>query len=178
MKNSWKCVVRLNFFTKTCLTSNYFSRDPHFVILAWVQSWNIYEEFMKLCSPPEFFHKNMSHEQLLFTWSTLSDSRMGTKLKYFWKTHETLKSIFLSIASCRANNNQASTFEYSMPLVLIHPWNMHFSDSVFVIFKFRFMPANKTYLFMELTSFKSWFLVTFLASTLHRRIHLFVKFSC
>jgi len=25
------------FFTKTCLTNNYFSRDPHFVILAWVQ---------------------------------------------------------------------------------------------------------------------------------------------
>ena len=31
------CEVRLNFFTKTCLTSNYFSRDPHFVILAWVE---------------------------------------------------------------------------------------------------------------------------------------------
>jgi len=38
------------------------------------------------------FSQNMSHEQLLFTWSTLRDSSMGTKLKYFWKTHETVKS--------------------------------------------------------------------------------------
>jgi len=44
---------------------------------------------MKLCSPPEFFHKNMSHEQLLFMLSTLRASSMGTKLKYSWKTHET-----------------------------------------------------------------------------------------
>ena len=51
MKNSWKCVVHLNFFTKTCLTNNYFSHDPHFVILAWVQSWNIFEKIMKLWSP-------------------------------------------------------------------------------------------------------------------------------
>jgi len=27
-----KVCSRLNFFTKTCLTNNYFSRDPHFVI--------------------------------------------------------------------------------------------------------------------------------------------------
>jgi len=39
------------------------------------------------------------------------------------------------------------------------------------------MPANKKYIFIELTSFKSLFLVTFLASTLHQRLHLFVKFS-
>ena len=35
------------------------------MILAWVQSWNIYEKHMKLWSPPEFFHKNMSHEHFL-----------------------------------------------------------------------------------------------------------------
>jgi len=40
---------------------------------------------MKVCSPPEFFHKNMSHEQLLFTWSAFRDSSMGTKLKHLWK---------------------------------------------------------------------------------------------
>jgi len=54
---------------------------------------------MKLWSVPEFFHKNMSHEQLLFTWSTLRYSNMGTKLKYFWKIHETVKSILLAIAT-------------------------------------------------------------------------------
>ena len=63
LKNSWKHVVHLNVFTKTCLTINNFSSDPHFVILAWVQSWNIYEKHMKVCSPSEFFHKSMSHEQ-------------------------------------------------------------------------------------------------------------------
>jgi len=90
LKNSWNCEVRLNFFTKTCLPNNYFSCDPHFVILAWVQSWNIFEKLMKLWSSPEFFHKNMSHQQLPFMWCTLRDSSMGTKLKYFWKTHETI----------------------------------------------------------------------------------------
>ena len=60
------------------------------MILALVQNWNISEELMKLWSPPEFFHKNMSHEQLPFMWSTFRDSSMGTKLKYFWKTHETV----------------------------------------------------------------------------------------
>jgi len=40
---------------------------------------------MKVCSPPEFIHKNMSQVQLLNTWSTLCDSSMGTELKYFWK---------------------------------------------------------------------------------------------
>jgi len=33
---------------------------------------------MKLCSPLECFHKNMSHEQLPFMCSTFRDSIMGT----------------------------------------------------------------------------------------------------
>jgi len=36
---------------------------------------------MELWSLPEFFLKNMSYEQLPFTWSTFGDSSMGTKLK-------------------------------------------------------------------------------------------------
>jgi len=55
------------FLTKTCLTKNHLSFDQNYVILAWVQKRNISEKLMKVCSPPEFFHKNMSHEQLLFT---------------------------------------------------------------------------------------------------------------
>jgi len=51
---------------------------------------NIFEKLIKVFSPPEFFHRNMSLEQLLSTWSTLRDSSMGTKFKYFWKTHETV----------------------------------------------------------------------------------------
>ena len=94
-ENSRKCEVRLIFFTKTCLMNNYFSCDPHFVILAWVQSWNIFEKLTRVWSPPEFFHKNISHEQLLFMWSTFRDSSMGKKLKYFWKTHESVKSAWL-----------------------------------------------------------------------------------
>jgi len=50
LKSSWNCEVCQNFFTKTCLTNNYFSRDPHCVILTWEQSWNIFEKFMKLWS--------------------------------------------------------------------------------------------------------------------------------
>ena len=84
-------VFRLNFFTKTCLVNNYFSHDPHFVIRARVQGWNIYEKHMKLWSPPDVFHKNMSHEKFPFLWSTIRDSSMGTKLKYFWRTHVTGK---------------------------------------------------------------------------------------
>ena len=99
MKNSWNCEVRLNFFTKTCLTNNYFSPDPHFVILAGVQSWNIFENFMKRWSLPEFFSQKMSHEQLPYMWSTFRDSSMGAKFKNFWKIHETVKSILLAIAT-------------------------------------------------------------------------------
>jgi len=62
-----------SFFTKTCLTNSYLSCDPDFVILAWVQGWIIFEKLMKLWSLPEFFHKSMSHEQLLFTWSIFRD---------------------------------------------------------------------------------------------------------
>ena len=58
------------------------------MILARVQNLNIYEKLMNVWSPLEIFHKNMSHEQLLFKWSTFRDSSMCTKLKYFWKTHE------------------------------------------------------------------------------------------
>jgi len=74
-----------NLFTKSCLTNNYITRDPHFVILAWVQCWNISKKLMKVCSPLEFFQKNMSYEQLLLAWSTFRDSSMGTKLKIFEK---------------------------------------------------------------------------------------------
>jgi len=59
LKYSWKCVFRLNFFTKTCLTNNYLSCDPHFVILEWVQSWNVFEKLMKQCCLLDFFHKNI-----------------------------------------------------------------------------------------------------------------------
>ena len=76
---TWNFDVRHNFFTEICLTNNYFSCDPHFVILAWLQSLNIFEKLMKVWCLPEFFHKNMSHEQSLFMWSTFRDSSMGTK---------------------------------------------------------------------------------------------------
>jgi len=92
LKYSWKCVFRLNFFTKTCLTNNYLSCDPHFVILEWVQSWNVFEKLMKQCCLLEFFHKYMSHEQFLFTWSSFRGSSMRTKLKHSWKTRQTVKS--------------------------------------------------------------------------------------
>jgi len=92
LKYLWNCEVRQNLIEKSCITNNYLSCDPYFVILAWVQSWNIFLKLMKVCSPPEFFLKNMSHELLLFTWSIFCDSTMGRKLKYFWKTHETVKS--------------------------------------------------------------------------------------
>jgi len=40
---------------------------------------------MKVCSPPEFLQKNLSHEQLLLKWSIFRDSSMGAKLKIFEK---------------------------------------------------------------------------------------------
>ena len=126
------------FCTKTCLTNNYFSCDPHFVILAWVQSWNIFEKLMKVCSPPEklmkvctliskhahryaiflrmfqdkcnrdcnrdyyqcnrnrlhlwfcllvfVFEHVISNCNRLHLWCNRPTS--GTKLNYFWKSHE------------------------------------------------------------------------------------------
>jgi len=40
---------------------------------------------------------------------------------------------------------------------------------------FTFTPANKKSAFIELTSFKSWFLVKFQAFTLNESHHLLVK---
>jgi len=37
-----------DILTKMYLTNKYFSQDPHFVILAWVQSWNIFEKLLKM----------------------------------------------------------------------------------------------------------------------------------
>jgi len=62
------------FFHKSCLTNNYFSCDPHLVILAWEQSWNIFEKLMKLWIPPEFIHKNMSHDHMKSNCSDITVS--------------------------------------------------------------------------------------------------------
>jgi len=117
------CVVRLNFFTKTCLTNNYFSHDSHYVILAWVQSWNIFSKVMKLCSPPEFFHKNMSHEQLHFTWSTFCDSSMGTKLKYFEKLMKVCSPLEFFHKTC-LTKNYFSRYPHLVILALAQSWNI------------------------------------------------------
>jgi len=137
MENTWNCEVRLNFFTKTCLANDYFSCDPLFVILAWVQKWKYYWKTHETVKSARIFsqkhvsrtitfhminiswfwheykieiflkyswdcvvrlkciHENMSHEQLPFTWSTFRHSSKGTKLKYFWKTHETVQSAWI-----------------------------------------------------------------------------------
>jgi len=92
------------FFYKTCLTNNYLSRDPQFVILAWVQSWNIYEKLMELWSPPDFFHKNMSYEQLPFMWSTLH--RYGFCL---WRMQRHyIFTIHLSTCHCHKHLSQVA----------------------------------------------------------------------
>jgi len=124
MKNTWNCEVCPNFFTKTCLTNNYFSHDPHFVILAWVQSWNIFEKLLKVCSPLEFFHKNMSHEQLLFTWSTFCDSSMGTKLKLFLKNWWNCEVCLNFFRKTCLTNNYFSCDPHYVILAWVQSWNI------------------------------------------------------
>jgi len=63
------------------------------MILVEVQNWDILKKLVKLWSFPESFHNNMSHEQILFTWSIFRDSSIGTKLEYIWKTDENVKSV-------------------------------------------------------------------------------------
>jgi len=48
LKNQWNCKVRRNFFTKTCLTKNHFSHDPHFVIMHRKKTHDLLTE--NLCS--------------------------------------------------------------------------------------------------------------------------------
>jgi len=93
----WKTKLQCppEFFHKIFLTYKYFSSDPHFMILAWVQSWNIFGKLMILWSLPELFNKTMSHDPLHFTWSTFRNSSMGAKLKYFSKTHESAQSAWI-----------------------------------------------------------------------------------
>ena len=83
---------------------------------------------MKVCRPFESFHKNMSHEQFPLTWSTFRYSSMGTKLKYFWKTHETVKSawIFHKTMSHEQLPFIWSTFrDSSMGTKLKYLWKTH-----------------------------------------------------
>jgi len=54
---------------------------------------------------------------------------------------------------------------------------MHFFGALFRTC-FRFMPADVTYIFIELKSLNSLFSVEFLASILDQILHLLVKFSC
>jgi len=66
LKYSLKCKVSYNFFKKTCLTNNYFSRDPHYVIQAWQQSWNRFQILMKVCSSLEFFSQTHVSRTITF----------------------------------------------------------------------------------------------------------------
>jgi len=45
------------FFLKNMSHEQFPFKWSNYVILAWVQSWNIFEKLMKVCSPSEFFHK-------------------------------------------------------------------------------------------------------------------------
>ena len=78
---------------------------------------------MKVSTPLEFFQKNMSHEQLLLTWSTFRDSSMGTKLKYFWKTHETVMSARIF---SQKHVSQTIPFTWSTFVILewVQNWNI------------------------------------------------------
>ena len=103
--------------------TNYFSCDLHFVILGKVENRNISEELMKLCSPPEFFYKNMSHEQLLFTSSTFHDSSMGTKLKWFWKIVKLWSPPEFFTKTCLTNNYLSCDPHYVI-LAWVQSWNI------------------------------------------------------
>jgi len=46
--------------------NNYFSCDPHFVNLAWAQSWNIFEKLMKVRSPLDVFSQNHVSRTITF----------------------------------------------------------------------------------------------------------------
>jgi len=118
---------------KVCIRPEFFHKNMSHeqLLFMWstrVQSWNIFEELMKVWSPPEFIHKNMFHEQLPFMWSTFRDSSMGTKLKYFLKTHEIAKSAM--IFSQKMSHEQLlfmwSTFrDSSMGTKLKYFWKAH-----------------------------------------------------
>jgi len=124
LKNSWKFVIRLNFFTKSCLTNNYFSRDPHFVILAWIQSWNIFEKLMKLWIPSDFIHKNMSHEQLPFTWSTLRASSIRYKVEIFLKNSWNCEGRQNLFTKTCLTNNYLSRDPHCVILKWVQGWNI------------------------------------------------------
>ena len=67
-------------------------------------------------------------DQLLFMWSTFRDSSIGTKQKYFWKTHETVNSarIFLQNMSHEQLPFTWSTIrDSSMGTKLKYLWKTH-----------------------------------------------------
>jgi len=150
------CGVRLKFFTKTCLTNNYFSRDPHVVILQRVQSWNIFEKLMNVCSPPEFFHKNMSHEELPFMWSRFRDSSMGTS----WNIYENLMNVCSPPEFIHKNMSHEqllftwSTFgDFSMGTKLKYFWKTHETRESAWIFSQKHVSRIITFHLIHITWF-------------------------
>ena len=80
-----------------------------------------------------------------------------------------------------ANKNQLSAFKCIMPLVFQKTSSTKcalFWHLFFWIVLFWFNPANRKSAFIELTSFKSLFLVNFQISTLNESHHFLVKLSC
>ena len=118
MKNSRNCVVRLNFFTKTCLTNNYFSRDPHFVILAWVQSWNIFE---KLSQARSFVRWGLILTSFWFNHVVLTGFCLGRmQWHYIFTIHLTKCHCHKHLSQVAITNNRLN--QCSNPASFLRAW--------------------------------------------------------
>ena len=124
-----------------------------------MQSWNIFEKLMTVCSPPEFFHQNMSHKQLLFTWSIFRDFSMGTKLKELWKTDETVMSEQLLFKWSKFRDS-------SMGTKLKYFWKTHESVKSAWIFSQKHVSRTMTFHVIHITRFYHWYKIeTFLKNS-------------
>ena len=118
VKSAW------NFSQKHVSWTNTF----HVVQISWFKHRYKVEIFLKYswkCVVRQnFFTKNMSHEQLPFMWSTLRDSSMGTKLKCFWKTHETIMFAWI-FSQKHLTNNYFSHDQNFVILAWVQNWNIY-----------------------------------------------------
>ena len=77
-------------------------------------------------------------KQLLFMWSTFRDSSIGTKLKYFWRTHESVQSAWIF---SQKHVSQTITFRvihilwfynrYKVEIFLKNSWNCEVHQNLF-----------------------------------------------
>ena len=144
----------LEFFTKTCLTNNYLSRDPYFVILAWVKV-EIFLKNLRNCEVRQnFFTKTcltniyLSRDPHFVNVAWVQSWNIFEKLKKLWS----LPEIFHKNMSHEQLFFLSSTFrDSSMGTKLNYFWKVHETVNTARIFSQKYVSRTITFHVIHIT---------------------------